>query len=319
VSEVLEAAEASAEGSDFAVHLANFEGPFDLLLQLISKHHLDITEVALSQVTDDFLSHVKGLGPRFDLDRTTSFLVIAATLLDLKIVRLLPSARIDDEEDLALLEARDLLFARLLQYRAFKQVASSFERQMAKEAQQVPRSVGLDERFTAVLPDVLFAIGIDDFAALAAAALRPREAPELALEHMHAPKVSVRDQAAAIVDRLRRSRVTTFRALAADAADTVTTVARFLALLELFREGAVAFEQASPLGELSIRWTGTDEGDIAVEDDYDEQVVDEEPAESVTDADLERLRLEQTGREQSGPEQTRLEPTGVEQTGSQTS
>ncbi len=271
------------------MHLDNFEGPFDLLLQLISKHQLDITEVSLSQVTDEFLSHVKALGANWDLDKMTSFLVIAATLLDLKIVRLLPAANVDSEEDLALLEARDLLFARLLQYRAFKQVAGIFDQRMAAEAKQVPRAVGLEERFAAVLPDVLIALGVEEFAALAAAALRPREAPVLALEHMHAPQVSVRDQAATIVDRLRRSRITTFRALAADAPDTVTTVARFLALLELFREGAVAFEQVSPLGELGIRWTGSDEGDVAVADDYDEQVVEEMPAESVTAADIDRL------------------------------
>lgn len=270
------------------MHLDNFEGPSDLLLQLISKHQLDITEVSLSQVTDEFLSHVKALGANWDLDKMTSFLVIAATLLDLKVVRLLPAASVDSEEDLALLEARDLLFARLLQYRAFKQVAGIFDQRMAAEAKQVPRAVGLEERFAAVLPDVLIALGVEEFAALAAAALRPREAPVLTLEHMHAPQVSVRDQAATIVDRLRRSRITTFRALAADAQDTVTTVARFLALLELFREGAVAFEQVSPLGELSIRWTGSDEGDVAVADDYDEQVVEEVPAESVTAADIDR-------------------------------
>lgn len=289
MSAVVEGRAAAPQPSEFAVHLDNFEGPFDLLLQLISKHQLDITEVSLSQVTDEFLSHVKALGANWDLDKMTSFLVIAATLLDLKIVRLLPAANVDSEEDLALLEARDLLFARLLQYRAFKQVAGIFDQRMAAEAKQVPRAVGLEERFAAVLPDVLIALGVEEFAALAAAALRPREAPVLALEHMHAPQVSVRDQAATIVTRLRRSRITTFRALAADAPDTVTTVARFLALLELFREGAVAFEQVSPLGELSIRWTGSDEGDVAVADDYDEQVVEEMPAESVTAADIDRL------------------------------
>jgi len=286
---VSEVADPTPPSSDFAVHLDNFEGPFDLLLQLISRHKLDITEVALSEVTDEFLSNVKALGESWDLDKTTSFLVIAATLLDLKIVRLLPSARIEDEGDLALLEARDLLFARLLQYRAFKHVAGIFEQRMSEEAKRVPRAVGLDERFAAVLPDVLMTLGVHEFAALAAAALQPKEEPVLALEHLHAPQVSVRDQAATIVDRLRRTGVTTFRALTADAADTLTTVARFLALLELFREGVVAFEQVSPLGELSIRWTGTDEGDVDVVDEYDRLAVEEPPAESVTDEDIARL------------------------------
>lgn len=289
VTTVAKVAEGAPPPSDFAVHLDNFEGPFDLLLRLISRHQLDITEVALSEVTDEFLSNVKALGESWDLDKTTSFLVIAATLLDLKIVRLLPSARVDDEGDLALLEARDLLFARLLQYRAFKHVAGIFEQQMSEEAKRVPRAVGLDERFAAVLPDVLITLGVQEFAALAAAALQPKDEPVLALEHLHSPQVSVRDQAATIVERLRRTGVTTFRALTADSTDTLTTVARFLALLELFREGVVAFEQVSPLGELSIRWTGSDEGDVEVVDEYDERAVEQIPAESVTDEDIQQL------------------------------
>lgn len=296
---VVDGAEPEVPTSEFAVHLDNFEGPFDLLLQLISKHQLDITEVALSQVTGEFLSHVKSLGSSWDLDKTTSFLVIAATLLDLKTVRLLPSAHIDDEEELALLEARDLLFARLLQYRAFKQVAGVFEQRMSDESKRVPRSVVLDERFAAVLPDVLIALSVEEFGALAATALRPKQAPVLEVGHLHDPRVSVRDEAAAMVDRLRRSRVMTFRHLAADSADTLTTVARFLALLELFREGAVAFEQVSPLGELNIRWTGSDEGDVTVDDEYDDRAADMPPAEPVSvedmvsEEDFERLRAGQ--------------------------
>jgi segregation and condensation protein A len=260
----------AVESAGFSVRLDNFEGPFDLLLQLIARHQLDITEVALSKVTDEFLASIKALGLDWDLDSTTSFLVVAATLLDLKIVRLLPSARIDDEEDLALLEARDLLFARLLQYRAFKSVAGVLASRMGEEAQRFPRSVGLDDQIAALLPDVVIPLGVDGFAALAAATLQPKEAPVLGLEHLHAPAVSVRDQAAGLVDRLRRTHVATFRALAVDSPDSLTTVARFLALLELYREGVVTFEQVSPLGELSIRWTGSDEGDVEVADEYDE-------------------------------------------------
>ncbi|MGH3446506.1 MAG: segregation and condensation protein A [Nocardioidaceae bacterium] len=275
----------------FAVHLDNFEGPFDLLLQLISKHKLDITEVALSKVTDEFIAHTKALGTEWELEQTTGFLVVAATLLDLKIVRLLPAAEIEDEEDLALLEARDLLFARLMQYRAFKQVATLLAERMDAESTRVPRSVGLDERFAQALPDVLITLGRDEFAALAARALEPKEEPSFGLTHLHAPQVSVRDQATMIVDRLRSARSTTFRALTADSPDTLTTVARFLALLELFREGAVAFEQVTPLGELGIRWTGSDEGEIEVGDEYDEHATTAEPAgeppaESVTDLDI---------------------------------
>jgi segregation and condensation protein A len=276
--------------SGFAVHLDNFEGPFDLLLQLISKHELDITEVALSRVTDEFISHIKALGNAWELEQTTQFLVVASTLLDLKIVRLLPSADLEDEDDLALLEARDLLFARLMQYRAFKQVAAVFQQRMADEARRVPRSVGLEERFAKALPDVLIHLGIDEFAALAAKALEPRPEATLGLAHLHNSRVSVKEQAALLVERLRRTTTMSFRALVADSPDTLTTVARFLALLELFREGAVAFDQVTPLGELSVRWTGSDDAEFDVGDEYDERAPDEPPpAESVTDDDIRRL------------------------------
>ncbi|WP_372733686.1 ScpA family protein [Nocardioides sp.] len=252
------------DGSVFALRLDNFEGPFDLLLSLISKHKLDITEVALSRVTDEFIAHVKAGGPEWDLDQTSSFLLVAATLLDLKAARLLPQGDVEDEEDLALLEARDLLFARLLQYRAFKQVAAVLEVKLAGESLRHPRAVGLEERFANLLPEVLIGIGLEQFAELAAKALEPKPDAEVALHHIHASRVSVREQAAVVVDRLRRNGAMTFRALCGDSPDTLTTVARFLSLLELFREGAVAFDQVSPLGELTVRWTGAD--DVVAED-----------------------------------------------------
>ncbi len=245
----------------FAVRLDNFEGPFDLLLSLIAKHKLDITEVALSRVTDEFIAHVKALGPEWDLEQTSSFLVVAATLLDLKAARLLPQGDVEDEEDLALLEARDLLFARLLQYKAFKQVAGVLEGRLAAESRRHPRAVGLEERYAGLLPEVLIGIGLDAFAALAAKALEPKPVLELSLHHIHAPTVSVREQAALVVERLQRSGTMTFRSLCGDSPDTLTTVARFLSLLELFREGAVGFDQLSPLGELTVRWTGGDDND----------------------------------------------------------
>jgi segregation and condensation protein A len=194
----------------------------------------------------------------------------------LKVVRLLPSADLEDEEDLALLEARDLLFARLMQYRAFKQVAAVFERRLASEARRHPRAVGLDERFSAALPEVLITIGLDEFAALAARALAPKPEPTLGLAHLHVSRVSIREQAAVLVERLRRHRTMTFRALVADSPDVLTTVGRFLALLELFRENAVAFDQVTPLGELSVRWTGGEYAEIDVVDEYDEY--DEQPS-----------------------------------------
>jgi segregation and condensation protein A len=259
----------SAVSAIFAVRLENFEGPFDLLLSLISKHKLDVTEVALSKVTDEFIAHIKAGGEVWDLEQTTSFLLVASTLLDLKAARLLPSGDVEDEEDLALLEARDLLFARLMQYRAFKQVASVLEVRLAEESKRHPRSVGLEERYAGLLPEVLIGIGLEQFAQLAAKALEPKPVLELSLHHIHAAKVSVREQAGLVVDRLRRNGAMTFRALCGDSPDRLTTVARFLSLLELFREGAVAFEQLTPLGELTVRWTGDDDADV------DELITDE--------------------------------------------
>jgi segregation and condensation protein A len=254
----------------FEVRLANFSGPFDLLLGLISGHKLDITEVALATVTDDFVAHIRARGNDWDLGQASEFLVVAATLLDLKAARLLPTGRVEDDEDLALLEARDLLFARLLQYRAFKQVAGTFAERMASEGLQVPRSVPLEPHLATLLPELVLTVGPEQLALVAARATAPRPAPPgIGLDHLHAPAVSVREQAAVLVDRLRRRRSTTFRALVADADRTDVVVARFLALLELFREGAVGLEQATPLGELTIRWTGSDSGHVQVDDEFE--------------------------------------------------
>ncbi len=267
---------APRDSAPFAVRLDNFEGPFDLLLSLIAKHKLDVTEVALSQVTDEFIAFIKAAGPEWDLEQTSSFLLVAATLLDLKAARLLPHGDVEDEEDLALLEARDLLFARLMQYKAFKLVASVLEDRVATEARRAPRVVGLEERFATLLPDVLIGLGLEEFAALAARALAPKPVHELSLAHIHAPAVSVREQATLVVERLRRQGTMTFRALSGDSPDTLTTVARFLALLELFREGVVSFDQVTPLGELTVRWTGTDDADVQVCDEFDGQPAGDE-------------------------------------------
>ena len=263
------AAPEDGKAASFAVRLDNFEGPFDLLLSLIGKHKMDVTEVALSQVTDEFIAHIRAAGDVWDLEQTTSFLLVASTLLDLKAARLLPAGDVEDEDDLALLEARDLLFARLLQYKAFKQVASVLERRLAAEALRFPRAVGLDDRFANLLPDVLIGLGLEEFAGLAARALEPKPEPELSLAHIHAPTVSVREQAHVVVERLRVQGTLTFRKLAGDAPDLMTKVARFLALLELFREGVVSFDQMTPLGELTIRWTGADDEDIEITDEFD--------------------------------------------------
>ena len=261
----------------FSVRVGDFEGPFDLLLSLISKHKMEVTELALHQVTDEFISYIKGKGSDWDLDEASGFLVVAATLLDLKAARLLPSGEVEDEEDLALLEARDLLFARLLQYRAYKEVAALIAQQMETASKRLPRTVSLEPQFAALLPEVLIGIGLDQFASLAASALAPKTPEQVSLGHLHVPKVSVREQAAIIVQRLRRTRTSTFRALVADADSTLVVVGRFLALLELYREHVVLFEQVVPLGDLTIRWVGSEEGDVEVTDEFDvEREVDQE-------------------------------------------
>jgi segregation and condensation protein A len=254
----------------FHLHLDNFDGPFDLLLQLISRHKLDITEVALSQVTDEFIAHIKAAGNAWDLDQTSQFVVVAATLLDLKAARLIPSGEVEDPEDLALLEARDLLFARLLQYRAFQRVASYIAGTLETQGRRFPRDVGIEPRFARLLPEVTISISPARFATLATKAMTPKQASVLSLAHMHAPAVSVREQATVVVDRLRQQGTMTFRALTSDSSSMLTTVARFLALLELFRDGAVAFQQLTPLGELTVRWTGGDDADWMISDEFDE-------------------------------------------------
>ena len=270
----------SGEGrvAGFSVHLDNFDGPFDLLLQLISRHRMDITDVAIATVTDEFISSIRELEKTeegWKLDQATEFLVVAATLLDLKAARLLPSGEIDDEEDLALLEARDLLFARLLQYRAFKEVAGILAARINEQEKSFPRSVSLDPVFSSLLPEVLIGVTPERFAAIANRVLTPKTAPTLSTEHIHLPLVSVAAEAIKVVEALRRQKTMTFRGLVADAENTLVVVARFLALLELYKDGSVRFEQVIALGELQITWTGAVEGEIAVSDEFDREPVSE--------------------------------------------
>lgn len=265
---VAEAPEQGAPGV-FSVRLENFEGPFDLLLNLISRRQLDVTEVALSQVTDEFISYLAGMD-EWDLGKATEFLVVAATLLDLKAARLLPAAEVEDEEDLALLEARDLLFARLLQYRAYKLAAAHLRELDRVQARRHGRAVELEERFANLLPEVLLGVSPSQLAALAAQAMVPKPVPVVLTDHVHAPQVSVREHLVIVRERLRRQGATTFRALVADCTITLEVVARFLALLELYRDGAVAFDQAAALAELRVRWTGSmhDTADPEIDEDY---------------------------------------------------
>lgn len=249
--------------SGFEVHLDVFEGPFDLLLALIGKHKLDITEIALSVVTDEFISYIGGLSDQWDLDQASYFLVVAATLLDLKAARLLPSGEVDDEEDLALLEARDLLFARLLQYRAYKEVATILAGHMAAQSRRFPRRVPMEPRFADLLPEVLLGLGVDQFAAIAATVLAPRRPPVVSITHLHSPRTTVEEQARIVAAKLRAARRASFRELSRDCEGTYEIVARFLAVLDLYRDKRVSFEQDAPLGDLYIRWLADDDSDEA--------------------------------------------------------
>jgi segregation and condensation protein A len=256
----------------FEVRLDNFSGPFDLLLSLISKREMDVTEVALSAVTDEFLSFLRRIDTDENLDQASEFIVVAATLLDLKVAGLLPQGELVDAEDVALLEARDLLFARLLQYRAFKQAAEWFARHGAAEAARHARSVRLEQKYRVSTPELVWTLSPDDFAALATLALTPREIPTVGLDHLHAPLVSIREQAAIVVSLLRHGVVVTFRELVAGVDEKGVVVARFLALLELYRHASISFEQVEPLGELSVRWvaeTWTEENLAALGADYE--------------------------------------------------
>jgi segregation and condensation protein A len=273
---VEENVDVNAASGGFSVHLDNFDGPFDLLLQLISRHKMDVTEVSLSIVTDEFIAFIRALeasGEGWELDQATEFLVVAATLLDLKAARLLPSGEVEDEEDLALLEARDLLFARLLQYRAFKEIAATFSERILAADKSFPRVVALDPALASLLPEVLIGVGAQRFAAIAERVLTPKVSPVVAVEHLHMPLVSVTEESKRVVEALRHSKSLSFRNLISDADSTLVVVARFLALLDLYRQGVLRFEQVMALGELHISWTGSLEGEVEITDEFDIPVV----------------------------------------------
>lgn len=266
----------AASSGAFSVHLDNFDGPFDLLLQLISRHKMDITEISLSIVTDEFISFIRALevsGEGWRLDQATEFLVVAATLLDLKAARLLPSGEVDDEEDLALLEARDILFARLLQYRAFKEIAATFSERIALSDKSFARVVALEPALSALLPEVLIGVGAARFAAIAQRVLTPKSLPVVGVEHLHLPLVSVAEESKHVVEALRKSTSLSFRNLISDAESTLVIVARFLALLDLYRQGVLRFNQVIAMGELQISWTGSLTGEVEVSDEFDIPVV----------------------------------------------
>lgn len=277
--ELLDETLSNPESTGFAVHLENFDGPFDLLLQLISRHKMDVTEIALSIVTDEFIGYIRKLeesGEGWQLDQATEFLVVAATLLDLKAAKLLPQGEVEDEGDLALLEARDILFARLLQYRAFKEIAATFAERITLAEKSFARTTALDPHFAALLPEVLIGVGPERFAVIADRVLFPKAPPVVSVEHIHRPLVNVAEQSKFVIAALRLAKHLSFRALVHDAEEPMVVVARFLALLDLYRTGSLRFEQLEAFTDLQISWVGSESGEITVSEEFDMPVVLEE-------------------------------------------
>ncbi|WP_342319692.1 segregation and condensation protein A [Corynebacterium mayonis] len=249
------------EITGFTLVLNNFEGPFDLLLSLINSKKLDVTEVALAEVTDEFISYTRTLGHSTQLDETTEFLVVAATLLDWKAARLLPRGEMSEEADLELLESRDLLFARLLQYRAYQQVADLFAQWQKNALFRYPRAVAVEKQFVELLPPVSLGHTPESFALLAASVFRPRPPETVRTDHLHAVPVSVPEQAGKILATLRilgAGQWLSFQALTKDCGRSMEVVGRFLALLELSKARAVETVQEEALGPLEVSWTGAE-------------------------------------------------------------
>ena len=261
----------------FHLELENFNGPFDVLLHLITARELDITEVALAEVTDEFIAHLRALQARGGdglkmLDETTEFLVVASTLLDLKAARLLPRGEMADDEDFELLESRDLLFARLLQYKAFKEAATLLGHNYDAESARVPREVALEPRFAALLPELVFSISPEEFAAVARKAMEPKPEPvtEVGIGHLHGANVTIAEEAQTLHGKLSAHGTLDFGALIADADTQLVVVVRFLALLEMFRQKVITFEQPDPLGVLLVSLVDAARLDTdALDDDYD--------------------------------------------------
>ena len=249
---------------NFSLQLDNFEGPFDLLLRLIGKHELDITTISLARITDEFLQHVKTLDAKKEIDSASEFLVVAATLLDLKIMSLLPQGEAVDSEDIALLEARDLLFARLLQYRAFKEISSWFQSAIDLESVRFARQARLEEQYRNLRPELEWNTSLAEFGAMAQLAFAPRAILGVGLAHLYAPKVSIREQAGIIMKKLRSKNRMSFRELISDSGDRAEFVARFLGILELYRAGAIGISQENAFDDFMVILEDAGFGDEAL-------------------------------------------------------
>ena len=246
---------------DYVVRTEVFEGPFDLLLHLIARQRVDIWQVSLSRITEDYLAEVRRMR-QLNLEVATEFLVVAATLLELKAARLLPAPDADPDEAETALEERDLLFARLLQYRAYKQAAELFGERMAAQAAYFPRRVGAEDVLRGIAPDLLTGVDPAELARLAAAVFTPSPPPELRTSHIAPPKLSVSEAVARLARRLSHRGPTSFQDLVGDGTP-IEVVLGFLAVLELYKRALVDLEQAAVFGDIAVRWTGEGEPDLA--------------------------------------------------------
>jgi segregation and condensation protein A len=254
------------------VQTAVFEGPFDLLLHLILSQEVDIYEVSLTSIVDTFLVELAAM-EQIDLEVATEFLLIAATLVELKARSLLPAeSDIDLDDELALWEERDLLLSRLLECKTFKDAAHTLQAMAAEAARSYPRTAGLEENFFTVAPDLLAGIDADDIANAYRRAMTPRPVPTVDLFHVNPIRLTVAEAVEELVDELPRAGRISFRELTADMVERLEVVVRFLALLELFKQGYIDVMQATAFGDIQILWIGGDDGadaDLALIDVYE--------------------------------------------------
>lgn len=252
----------------YQVKLQVFEGPFDLLLHLIAKRELDIYEVSLASITEEYLDYIKSM-QELDLEVATEFLIVAATLIEIKAARLLPGPPVDEESALALSE-RDLLIARLLEYRAFKDAAGRLASMIAENAGFVGRAAGPGREFDHLCPDLLARVKPADLAAIAARALSPKPLVALDLSHITPIRASVAEAIATVLAVLADRPAVTFRELTKGCPTRIDVVVRFLAVLELFKRGEAEIDQTENFGEIRVRrGSGDARADLAVVDEYD--------------------------------------------------
>jgi segregation and condensation protein A len=253
---------------DYVVKTEVFEGPFDLLLHLIARQRVDLWQVSLSRITEDYLAEIRRMR-ELDLEVATEFLVVAATLLELKAARLLPAPDANPDEIEAVLEERDLLFARLLQYRAYKQVAGLFGARLAEQAAYHPRRVGAEDLLRRIVPELLVGVTPEELARLAAAALTPVPPPDVTTTHIPPPRLSVAEAVIDLARRLHDQGMSTFEDLVGRQAVPIEIVIGLLAVLELYKRSLVELDQASTFADITVRWTGGDEAvliDLTVEE-----------------------------------------------------